>query len=690
MAYVPRKITSRREKQMVSMTFGDVLGVDFRSEETGERRTPWSENMIRSSGGEWETHAGFREMGRVPDDAKVYGIYKFTYRENNQNKTKVLIHAGNKLYTWDTYPQTFTATQGLTQVYTGLAERIVKYAEFGGKLLIADGTQILTYDGNTVADLSVNAFIPQTWTGKDPSAANGKAYQQRNLLQPKFKEGFIGDGTATVYQLSEKPPFDADLVVAVYGGNTITEGSGLTFDRATGRVTFATAPPSPAVPGVENVWITAAKTITGHKQTITDCDEMMVFDNRVFLTGNPRRPNSIFWCGYNDCTYFGEIMYSDKAGSGNAPVRVLQQLASDSFVSIKAQAAQDGTYTVWEPKDTGEELTPKIYVGSQANGTIGAISKHANAVFVDDNVFLSAGGLSAISRSLNISAERNIEHRSTLVDSKLKQEDLQNAVCTQYDKRLYVLVPGGRCYVAQGTLRNTDVSPYMEYEWAYLTGIGVWDGQYPQYIDADGNTLNPPNADGTEGGTRDGGEPSGEMIGGVFRPAICIRTLGDRELYFGCEGGVCRFNFDMVKTDSATELTSSAYAYNGRAIGEFVDTSFSWFGISNRYKKLIRYYNDLYIASRAQSAVRVMFRTELTFIAGSKVLEFNGGYFDFQSIDFDDFTFNTLDNVSFPLRKLKAKKFRRLQVRIAGGGIYSALAFRAVVMEAEVKQTKLR
>ncbi|MEG1657188.1 MAG: hypothetical protein RR292_06915 [Christensenellaceae bacterium] len=703
MAYVQRRIPPRLDKNRVTMTFGDLRGVDFRQEETAENRTPNSVNMMRNAKGEWETHTGFFVIGTFPAEADktapvCYGCEKFSYIVNGKIVTKVVLHAGDKLYTWDNYQEennTFSPAN-LTCIFGAgsqkMNRKIAKYAIFDNKLLIVDGQNYLVYDGTNVKNVYENAFIPQTWRGKEPNGAGGTKYQQVNLLQPKFMEGFIGDGTSTVYQLSLTKLDSTKVEARIKNGTaerTVKEGAGLSVDREKGIVTFQTAPEKPNIAGTDNVFILAAKTTEKYQETICNCNEMLVFDNRIFLTGNADKPNNIYWCGYNDFSYFGEIMYSDKAGTGSAPVRALQLLSADSFLSIKDDTAQDGSYTVWQPIETNENYNNKVYVGKQGNGTLGVLSNHTHTVFIDDNLFLSNNGLNAVSRNLNISNERNIEHRSTLIDGKLLLEDLQKATMEQFGNNLYILLPNGNCYVANGLAKCSDISPYIEYEWAFLQNIGTWRGQYLRYVDENGTTTNPPEPSGAEGGVRTQ-HVLDEYIGGVFESATFLRTLGDKELYFGGVGVLCKFHFDKLRMDSVSELQATSYHFNGRHIGDYVDTSFSWFQASNRYKKLINYWNDLYLTSRAQSCAQVVFRTENTFISDSKVLEFNSGYFDFNNIDFDSLTFNTLDNVSFALKKLKAKLFRKLQVRVRSAAIFRPIAFQSMVFEAEIIRKKLK
>jgi hypothetical protein len=279
---------------------------------------------------------------------------------------------------------------------------------------------------------------------------------------------------------------------------------------------------------------------------------------------------------------------------------------------------------------------------------------------MDDNVFLSNEGLKAISRNLNVSYERNIEHRSSLVDGKLLTEDLSKALFEQYAGMLYILFPNGHCYIANSSTRATNVSQFTEYEWAYLEDIGVYSGQV---LDGDIYT------------------------GGEFKSPTMLKSLND-DLFFAANGSLCRFYFDNGWKSG--DLAPLKYNFNGRPINDFVDSPFSWFKAPNRFKKLIRKYNDLYVDTRSRSNVEVLYRTEKTAIEESKVLKYNSSAFTFADLDFGDVNFNGIANASFVLRKIKAKSFRRIQLRVRSAGINKCLAFKSIVMDAYILNKRLK
>ena len=651
------------------MFFGDVKGVDFRSDDTTSFRSPEAVNMYRSRLGLWETHVGFRKIGYCGKKVPIWGMHKFIYRDKyGDMKTKVLVHAGSKMYTWDNYPNEFT-TDTLTEIFTGLASRRTKFCEFQNTLLILDGEALYYYDGYVFDYVSHKAYIPQTWQSNSPDAKSGTAYNQRNFLSRFMYEGFAPDNTSTKYVLHMKD-LDPDEVKVWRGSSNpedpdntwLTEGTDFTVDRAKGEVTFTTAPQYD-ITGIENHFIRYAKTAAGYEDRINKCTEMMTFDNRVFLTGHPGFPNVIFWSQNGDWTYYGEVSYSDRAGTSSAQMICLQQLQENKFLSIKEDTHQDGAYAIWSQSDLNDEFLAETYLSSAGNATIGCVSTFAHCVFVDDNVFLSSNGLNAISRNLSVSLERNIEHRSTLVDPKLLAENLKDAIMEQHRGYLYIIFPNGHGYMANSATKATDVSEDAEYEWAYLENLLVYEHE---------NARSP----------------------------VMLKSFNDKELYMGMDNGyLCKFCFDYESADGS--FPAYTYNYDGKAINDYVDTPFSWFGVQNRFKKLLRKYNDLYCIVRTHTDIEVLFHTEKKFMEDSKVLSYKADLFTFNNLDFStyidqqgnresNFSFKTLPPVSFVLRKLKGKRFRRLQLRVRSGGVNHPVIFKSLMVDAYVLTRKLK
>lgn len=360
---------------------------------------------------------------------------------------------------------------------------------FYDKLYVIDGKNYLVFDGEKIADVCENAYVPTTYIGIIPSgenADNGTEYEQRNLLSPYFKHTFVADGVTTEFFLNENK-LEGIEDVRVYG-----QSVNYTADLANGKVTFDTAPKKPEESehplGFAGVEITAKKTmlrVTGAEGTalgtlIKECSLATSFDGRVFFSGHPAHPNHVFYCtrnatGYVDPSYVGALCYFQD-GVGNTPITGMIPVANTLMV-LKGDTQQDGAVFFHTPRDTGEDLIPRIYPAEQGLSGVGCLGACVN--FLDDPVFVSRLGLEGVGQ-LSVRYERAIEHRSSLIDAKLVNLDLSRASLTEWNGYL-LLLADGKIFMADSRQRYTHEIGTPQYEWYYLEGIGVYDGQYPAY-----------------------------------------------------------------------------------------------------------------------------------------------------------------------------------------------------------------
>lgn len=378
---------------------------------------------------------------------------------------------------------------------------------FNNRLYIIDGKNYLVYDGEKVVSVLDNAYIPLTYINIITSGENadiGKEHEQRNILQPKFRHTFIADGTTTEFFLNENA-LDEISEVKVYG-QAKTQGTDYTVDLAQGSIKFNTAPAKPeqtiqieGTAGSENVYypemyagieVIAKKVFTSVSgvtdecaeisRLITDCTIATIYDNRVFLSGNPNYPNHIFYAarnstGYVDPSYFGVLNYMQD-GVGIAPITGMITVA-DTLMVLKDDTQQDGSSYFHTATQTGDAIQPVIYPSQQGLSGIGCLGACIN--FLDDPIFISRLGVEAVGQ-LSVRCERANEHRSSLIDAKIANMDLSSAVVAEWNGYLLVLVDG--CiFMADSRQRYTHEIGVMQYEWYYIENVGVYKGQYPEY-----------------------------------------------------------------------------------------------------------------------------------------------------------------------------------------------------------------
>ena len=585
MAAIKNKRNLLQSRDTYSRYYGDFRGVDFSNDHTQvhEQRLAYLCNMYKDyqsgQGKALETIPGFRRRVELPYEEEIYGIHRFEYKNTSGKQlSKVLIHAGDRLYFWHNYPKsvnveiidTITLPEPSEQLgeyfvfkigvnenveaitslkrqngedvtinidsfdrithvltitrsdlfagenlqmsyfegtikaedalFVGLNRRRSTSFIFNNRLYFIDGKNYLVYDGETIKDVVSSAYIPTTYINIIPNGENadiGTEYEQRNILQPLFKHTFVADGTTTEFYMNE---CDLDEIseVKLYG-KTLTEGVGKDYsvDLFAGKITFSSAPPRPenaengAYPeffaGVE---ITAKKVlksvsgVTEEKENIfelvTECTIATIFDNRVFMSGNPNYPNHVFYCGRNitgyvDPTYFGVLNYMQD-GVGTTQITGMMPVA-DTLLVLKGDTRQDGSSYFHTPNSTGNDLQPRVYPSTQGLNGIGSLGACIN--FLDDPIFISRLGVEAIGQ-LSVRYERGIEHRSSLIDAKLVNCNLKNAAVEEWNGYLMVLVDG-KIFMADSRQRYTHEIGVPQYEWYYLEGIGVYKGQYKEY-----------------------------------------------------------------------------------------------------------------------------------------------------------------------------------------------------------------
>lgn len=367
------------------------------------------------------------------------------------------------------------------------------------KLYLIDGKNYLVYDGSKVAHVKDNAYIPTTYINivpgeKSTNADAGVAYKPRNILSPKFRHTFIADGETLDYYMNEGELDSVDSVT-VYGVEK-KQGTDYTVDLTNGKITFKTAPPKPTEPypeayaGVEILASKAWHSIKGERvenstDLITKCTLCTTYDNHVFMTGNPLFPNMLFWCMINgegtsdwftDPSYFSVTNFTSD-GVGLAPITGIM-CVSDTLMVLKGDTQQDSAIYFHTPYETGEDLHPKDYPSVQGLSGLGCMGACRN--FLDDPVFVSRLGLEGVSQ-LKIASERANEHRSHLVDAKLVNTDLTKVCLEEWGGYLCLLADGGKIFLADSRQRYQDTTGAVQYEWYYLEGIGVYDGQYREY-----------------------------------------------------------------------------------------------------------------------------------------------------------------------------------------------------------------
>lgn len=439
----------------IKRTYADFSGVDFLNEPTlvSITRSPDALNVWKNyrdaQGTCIETRPGYRKIAQIGN--RINGIYIFSL-------TKALIHSGTVLYEWSNFPSEPTS-ETLKQLYADMNNKRSKYNKLDSKLYINDGKNYLVYDGTILKKVKDEAFVPRTTISRTAgNMGGGETLQDVNLLQPKRINSFVGDGTSKIFYLDAQN-IDSTTVTVTVNNKKQTENSNFTVDRVNGKVTFNTAPSKPNLSGEDNVFITFSKTISGYEDRINKCTKALLFDNRMFFTGNPDFPNAVFHSELNNPAYISDLSYYEDGSSDSS---ITGMTVGNNVLWIFKNLDQNNA-NVFYHEPTLDLEHGKIYPTKQGNVSVGCYVDSTN--FQDDIVYLSRYGLEGISTE-KIDSKQAIAHRSFMVDVKMTNENnYKDAMMTEYQGYLLILV-NGKIYLADSRQKYANLDSFG-YEWFY-------------------------------------------------------------------------------------------------------------------------------------------------------------------------------------------------------------------------------
>ena len=441
-----------------------------------------------------------------------------------------------------------------------------------------------------------------------------------------------------------------------------------------------------AVSGIETLSSGSTSTL----DAVNGCTLIIEFDDRVFLSGNPKLPNTVFYSqrdstGYNNPFYIGCYNYLND-GTGKTPITAMMATATHLIVMKDEGEAGSTIYyhsAVYNTANSkiSRDLQPRIYPREEGARGLGCVGCATN--FRDDPVFLSSMGLEAVGKS-QVNLERTVTHRSSFVDARLRNEDLRNACMAEWEGYLVILVPGGRLYLADSR-QVSNVQGSAQYEWYFWDNVGVYKhtsdnpikeryryltsrvADVPHSVDINtsaGIVTYKRGLRGTEEYVPDdlkiytsgkahyvlqeidGGRyvfpvyPTGEMIGGKFCEATSLLVVGDC-LLFGCsDGSICVFNTDL--RDDSHKMPPDTYIHVNRRYLSGCATNSDNLGRINLSKTTVRRSMVVKTKSFPYSLVAVGAETNLSPM--HEVDKIYAGYSDFAHTGYDAFSFNTSDD----------------------------------------------
>lgn len=436
----------------VTRTYTNFAGVDFSTDSSliEINRSPDALNVWKDykdrEGTCICTRPGYSYISQI--GTNILGMYIVT-------DSKAIVHSGNKLYEWSNFPDTPT-NNTLKELFTGMnVNNRTSFNKFGDYLYINDGTNYLRYDGSSVSNVSESAFIPTTTIGRSPSGG-GEMYQDVNVLSNQRINQFLADGTSTNYVLDAIGITSVDKVVV---NDVELSSTDYSVNTTTGTVTFNTAPSVPELSGRDNVYITFTKSVIGYQERISNCTKALMWDNRMFYTGNPSYPNAIFHCELNNPAYISDLSYYED-GSMDSPIKDI--VVGSDVLWVFKNKDQNNANVFYHTKSIDEEQG-KVYPCVQGNVETGCSSVAIN--FRDDIVYLSKEGLEGIVTT-ELDSRQIISLRSYFVNSKLiNNTDYYNAQMEEWQGYLCILV-GDEIYLADSRQKSAYLNSF-QYDWYY-------------------------------------------------------------------------------------------------------------------------------------------------------------------------------------------------------------------------------
>ena len=661
--------------------YGTFRGVDFSRSETmvEDSRSPHAVNLIADTGGFPEKRLGWRVLKAF--DGRINGIYHFRsiYEEGEgEEKTEelidcVLIHAGEKMYSWSGNDE-----DSPVELISGINDGVSTGRFFKGRMFILTGRELLEFDGKACVKVEEGkgTYVPTTWQGRGAAywtaegigewyenGEAGKFYQDVNIASGKrkntfritkdwvagkryfFLDGKIKAGTnlKIIYIPTDEVLLD---IVAPTGDSTVTYEVPQGFFGYSSGVTTTNPAKVTVSRGWENdegtkvarsLGLSEGGIIGGYLRptkvedyvapaegednfcveyvaeggevegAIAKCTIMDVFENRIFYSGNPDFPNTDWHSELNEPTYVTDLSYTE---IGLEATSIVGYLRTGSEQAVLKSDGPDATVYMRYRSETTEGET--IFPLRQGNSGVGAISGRAICTLLDDPMYLTNNGVYAIAQQ-DISSERAMNIRSTRVNKKLLENyNLEDAHMCTWKKNLLLFI-NGEVYVADAGQKAYagNKTGTFEYEWYYWTNI----------------------------------------------PArVALEHKGT--LFFGTEDGrLCRFNDDM-KT-SRGEVEPTAYSDDGEAIVAEWATNLSDDGDFMKLKTMKKKGSGVMLKTYLRSGVKVCIRTDKDF--EKLVREKSAGIFNFEDINFSDFTFNTSEYMVVPFNA-KFKKYKAIQV----------------------------
>lgn len=466
---------------------------------------------------------------------------------------------------------------------------------FGGKVYILTGYKYYCYNPTDHTCAEVEGYVPIVAVAVTPSGG-GETLEQINKLTAKRKVWLSPDGTATTFQLPEKDLASIDSAVLTSDGTTAV--SIASTDKDAGTITFTAAPS--AGPSTIEVQYTAKTDFRTEVEAMHFSETYNgTQDTRVFLYGdgsNTAIYSDIDHDGVARADYFPDQNVV-RVGVENTPITGLLRHYS-SLVAFKT----DGTYGIQYGNvtlDTGDVI-PAFYVspvnraiGNEAPGQVQLVLNNPLSLFGQD--VYEWRNSSYYSSNLTRD-ERQARRISDRVYATLHGFNTANCIC--YDDNYHQ-----EYYVCDPETDKALVYGYAADAWYYYD-------HFP----------------------------------------MLVPFSYENELYYGASDG-CIYHVNGAYQFDEQPSETEEPVYN--TIDCYWESGSMSFGTDYQRKNSAMLWIGIKPEAKASVDVTVLTDKEATY--AHKNVSYH--FFDFEHIDFEDFTFDTNDKPQMRRLKIKAKKF---------------------------------
>jgi hypothetical protein len=243
---------------------------------------------------------------------------------------------------------------------------------------------------------AITPYVPTIYINCAP-LGDGDINESRNLINPKVKQQFSTDATSTIYKLHDDGLDNADVIITYFKpstGNIITgtfttntisfDGKTLILERSTGVITITAGGYFESAADANtsnNLTVEYSKTVTGNADKIYNCTKHTFFGDglqgeetgtRLFISGNQKYSERIFWSGFNKFNYF-PVNGNNTAGTADEKITAFGKIF-DILVVFKENSVFRVFYSfVNNAVDVTIELISNKY-GCDMPGTVQIIN----------------------------------------------------------------------------------------------------------------------------------------------------------------------------------------------------------------------------------------------------------------------------------------------------------------------------